>query len=230
VRQKQINKVRSHKQSTNIFMQSLIIIAEKNQGLEHVAKDTKLFPLVNAFDLLVVEPDPSIGIDAIRAVQSFLLTPPIKSEQKRVVVMDAHTLTIEAQNSMLKMLEEPQAYAQLVLITSAQDLLLATIQSRCQIIKLEVKPAEIEASLVELARIVETATLSEKIALVQTHAKNKLETQNVIEGLLRVEREALVTNKQVHSVTRIESLLDALIKLKANTNNRMLLEDIFFAW
>jgi hypothetical protein len=52
----------------------------------------------------------------------------------------------------------------------------------------------------------------------------------VIEGLLRVEREALVTNKQVHSVTRIESLLDALIKLKANTNNRMLLEDIFFAW
>jgi DNA polymerase III delta prime subunit len=117
-----------------------------------------------------------------------------------------------------------------VLITSAQDSLLATIQSRCQIIKLEVKPAEIEASLVELARIVETATLSEKIALVQTHAKNKLETQNVIEGLLRVEREALVTNKQVHSVTRIESLLDALIKLKANTNNRMLLEDIFFAW
>lgn len=211
-------------------MQSLIIIAEKNQGLAHIVEHTKLFPHVDPFDLLVVEPDPSIGIDAIRAVQSFLITPPIKSDHKRVVIVEAHALTTEAQNSMLKMLEEPQQYTQIVLITIAQDSLLATIQSRCQIIKLALKPLDVEAKMLELARTLESATISEKIALAQSLAKTKQETNNVINGLLRVEREELVTKKQLHTVARIESLLDALTKLKANTNNRMLLEQIFFTW
>lgn len=211
-------------------MQSLIIIAEKNQGLAHVSEHSQLFPHVDPFDVLVVEPDPSIGIDAIRAVQSFLITPPIKSDHKRVVIVEAHTLTTEAQNSMLKMLEEPQQYTQIVLITIAQDSLLATIQSRCQIIKLALKPLDVEAKMLELARTLESVTISEKIAMAQSLAKTKPETNNMIDGLLRAEREELVTNKQLHTVARIESLLDALTKLKANTNNRMLLEHIFFTW
>jgi DNA polymerase III delta prime subunit len=211
-------------------MQSLIIIGEKKQGLELIAKQRDTFPEVDPFDLLLVEPDPSIGIDAIRAAQSFLITPPIKSTQKRIIVINAHLLTLEAQNSMLKMLEEPQAYSQIVLITNSLDALLATIQSRCHIITLAYKTLDAPEKMLELARSFEQATISEKIALVQTLTKTKPDTKEAIEGLILAAHHELIANKSPRSVKRIELLFDALTKLKTNTNNRLLLEHIAFTW
>jgi len=154
-------------------MQSQIIIVENNQGLAHIAQVSALFPPIHALDQLVIEPEPSIGIDAIRSAQSFLITPPLKSPQKRIIVSDAHTMTVEAQNSMLKMLEEPQSYAHIILLTLSLDSLLATVQSRCQILKLPNKPTEASAQAVELALKLDHSTISEKIALAQPLAKSK---------------------------------------------------------
>ncbi len=211
-------------------MQSLIVIAEKNQGLAYIAQESVLFPQTHSLDQLVIEPEPSIGIDAIRAAQSFLISPPLKSTSKRIIVIDAHAMTVEAQNSMLKILEEPQPYVQIILLTASVDLLLPTVQSRCQIIQLQIQPEEISAEAVNLAAKLEFASISEKIALAQPFAKSKQEAIEIIKQLLHTQQAQLSSKGSLKHVNRIEALFDALTKLQANSNTRLVLEQRFFSW
>ncbi len=211
-------------------MQSLIVIAHKNQGLAHIAIASTLFPQTHSLDQLVIEPEPSIGIDAIRAAQSFLISPPLKSTSKRIIVIDAHAMTVEAQNSMLKILEEPQSYAQIILLTASIDLLLPTVQSRCQIIQLQIKPEKISVEAVSLAAKLELASISEKIALAQPFAKSKQEAIEIIKQLLHTQQAELSSTGSLKQVNRIEAMFDALTKLQANSNTRLVLEQLFFSW
>lgn len=211
-------------------MQSIIIVAEKNQALSLIETDSDMFPRINPLDLLMLEPELSIGIDAIRVGQAFLATPPLKSPKKRIVVVEAHTMTIEAQNSMLKMLEEPQEYAQIILATPSLDSLLPTVQSRCQIIQQAVQPLAADAQAIELAHALDQASVSEKITLAQTEAKSRQEAKAVIKRLLLAQQAALSAKVEGKQVNRMEALFVALTQLDANTNHRMVLEHVFFNW
>jgi DNA polymerase III subunit delta' len=76
----------------------------------------------------------SIGIDAIRQVKSFLDKKTTGGGKIRRVVLigDAHTMTTEAQNALLKALEEPPADTMLILTTNDIAALKPTILSRSQ--------------------------------------------------------------------------------------------------
>ena len=105
-------------------------------------------------DFLVVEPtfltqikpkknEPSISkinteiikIDQIRNIRKFFSQRCIESEKKIVLIIDAHLLNEAASNCLLKTLEEPQNGI-FILLTSKLNLLLETIKSRCQIVRI----------------------------------------------------------------------------------------------
>ena len=65
---------------------------------------------------------------------------PYSSRYKIYIVPDAQLLTVEAQNAMLKTLEEPPEYAIIMLLTNNMDKFLPTILSRC--IVLNFRPVE----------------------------------------------------------------------------------------
>jgi len=72
------------------------------------------------------------------------------SEQNRAIVFDdAHRMSEEAMNALLKTLEEPPDRTQLILVSSVPDRLLGTIRSRCQTIHFAPLP---EAELLRYAR------------------------------------------------------------------------------
>lgn len=75
-----------------------------------------------------------LSIDDIRGVQHFLsLRPASAATISRVVLIeDAHELGHEAQNALLKTLEEPPAAAVIILTTRNEQLLLPTIRSRVE--------------------------------------------------------------------------------------------------
>jgi len=79
--------------------------------------------------------DKKMGIDLVRDMEIYFYYKPIDSELKIAIVDDAHFLSVEAMNAMLKILEEPPPYGVLILITSNIDALLPTIRSRCQRIR-----------------------------------------------------------------------------------------------
>jgi DNA polymerase III delta prime subunit len=79
----------------------------------------------------------AIGIEAVRDLEQFtVLKVPGRAEHDRAIIIeDAHLLTPEAQNALLKTLEEPPAGTVLILTVSHERAVLPTIRSRTRIIQ-----------------------------------------------------------------------------------------------
>lgn len=89
----------------------------------------------NSPDYINIFPDGnSIKISQIRKLQTDIIVRPHK-DYKIYIINYSEKMTIEAQNALLKTLEEPPEYAIIILITNNKESLLDTIKSRCEIIK-----------------------------------------------------------------------------------------------
>ncbi|MCR4327976.1 MAG: AAA family ATPase [Patescibacteria group bacterium] len=85
-------------------------------------------------DMLMTVPDAEekIGIDAVRRLKGFLYSKPNISVYRCAIIDDAHRMTPEAQNALLKIAEEPPQSGVVILITSDRDALMTTLRSRIQ--------------------------------------------------------------------------------------------------
>lgn len=72
----------------------------------------------------------TIKIDSLREISKFAYEKPYVSRHKFIIIDQAETMTIEAQNFLLKILEEPPESAKIILVSSDKNLLLPTIVSR----------------------------------------------------------------------------------------------------
>ena len=73
----------------------------------------------------------SIKIDEIREMQEKIYEKPITSSKKVYVINNAEKMTVEAQNCLLKTLEEPPEFVSIILVSNNDNNLLTTIKSRC---------------------------------------------------------------------------------------------------
>ncbi len=81
----------------------------------------------------------TVGVEDIRnGVNNDVVIKPYSSKWKIYIINEAEKMTVQAQNALLKTLEEPPAYAVILLLTSNPESLLPTIQSRC--VTLNMKP------------------------------------------------------------------------------------------
>lgn len=93
------------------------------------------FDTNNNPDFIFIEPNNgSIKIDQIRNMQKSVSEKPIISSRKVCIINDADLMTAEAQNCLLKTLEEPPEYMTIILVGTNESNFLATIKSRCTII------------------------------------------------------------------------------------------------
>lgn len=103
-------------------------------------------------DISLAEPEEgSIKISQIRELERKLSLRPYSAKVKIGIINDAHLMLADAQNSLLKTLEEPKGETILILISSNPQMLLKTIFSRVRMLKFfPVSEAEIEKELVFL--------------------------------------------------------------------------------
>jgi DNA polymerase-3 subunit gamma/tau len=85
-------------------------------------------------DIYEIDAASNRGIDEIRALRDGVHTLPFSSKYKVYIIDEAHMLTIQAANALLKTLEEPPAHCIFILATTDKQKLPATILSRCQIV------------------------------------------------------------------------------------------------
>jgi DNA polymerase III subunit delta' len=76
-------------------------------------------------------PSRDIRTEQIRSLQERLAYRPLEGRWKVALVVNAHAMNLNAQNALLKTLEEPPKGTVLLLVTAAPDKLLPTIRSRC---------------------------------------------------------------------------------------------------
>ena len=77
----------------------------------------------------------SISVKEIRDMRADLLIKPYSNARKIYIIPDAEKLTIQAQNALLKTLEEPPEYAVIIMIADGLSAFLPTILSRCVVLQ-----------------------------------------------------------------------------------------------
>lgn len=103
---------------------------------ECTCKSCACFDSDNHPDLYIIDYDnQSIKIDDIRKLTDKVIEKPIISEKKVYIINNAETMTKEAQNCLLKTLEEPPEFVVIILVSSNDNLILNTIKSRCMTLK-----------------------------------------------------------------------------------------------
>lgn len=112
------------------FAHSLINSEDKQAG---VYFEENMHP-----DLLIIEKLENrslIGKEQIsRQLEPWLALKPYRAEHRVAIIRDAHLMSLEAANALLKTLEEPPVYALIILVSDDENML-ETIVSRCQVLR-----------------------------------------------------------------------------------------------
>lgn len=134
-----IKQLLSNSISSNNILHSYMFIGPDGIGKSLFAKEYARiilncnYDIYNHPDFYMIEPEDgkNIKIEQIRYLQEKISEKPVKSNKKVYIINNSDSMTKEAQNCLLKTLEEPPLYAVIILIVSNENKLLTTIKSRC---------------------------------------------------------------------------------------------------
>lgn len=113
--------------------QKVVDIINKEEG-KTFEKIKDLQEKTDIFIIKIEENEKSIGISQTRDGIKFLREKPFSYKKKFLVILNSEKLTTQAQNSLLKTLEEPASFVLIILSAKTQNSLLGTIVSRCRLI------------------------------------------------------------------------------------------------
>lgn len=164
------NSIKNNKISHAYMFEGIEGIGKKKLTEELAKLLLDISDVNNSPDYIEINPDGnSIKIAQIRKLQTDIIIKPHK-DYKIYVINDAHKMTIEGQNALLKTLEEPPKYAIIILVTSNKEALLDTIKSRCEIIKF------LPISLIDLKKyLIQKGVDEQRAQLLATFSRGSIE-------------------------------------------------------
>lgn len=117
--------------------------------------------IIKGSNLDVIELDAASnrGIDDVRALKESIKLSPTKANKKIYIIDEAHMMTTEAFNALLKTLEEPPAHVVFILATTNPEKIIDTIHSRCVTVHFT------KATNEEIARSLERVITGENIKI-----------------------------------------------------------------
>ena len=116
------------------FAKAILCLNDNNKYCSN-CKSCLEFEGKNNPDFFIIEPDGNvIKIEQIRNMQKGIQEKPIISSKKVYIINDADKMKKEAQNALLKTLEEPPDFVTIILIGENENAFLPTIRSRCMIL------------------------------------------------------------------------------------------------
>lgn len=182
----------------------------------NICKSCVEFDSGNNPDFIEIEPDGKvIKIEQIRQLQSKVVEKPVNSGKKVYIINDADLMTKEAQNCLLKTLEEPPEYIVIILIVSNENKVLTTIKSRCMKIHFDkIEDEQIQKYLREKCEI---QNVNDNIMKLCDGSIGKcLQVKEKIEDYDIIEKIIFNLN---NSITKIINDSEILYKNKENIND-----------
>lgn len=251
VGQEQLKEHLQNAIKTNKVSHAYIINGEKNSGKEFIAK---VFSMAlqceregiepcnechscrqalsqNQPDIIRVihEKPNTIGVEDIRRqVNNDIAIKPYSSSRKIYIINEGEKMTPQAQNALLKTLEEPPAYAVIMILTSNVNSLLSTILSRCVV--LNMKP--VEDSLVK-SYLMETVEIPDyKADVCVAFARGNVGKAKLLatsEEFDRIKEEAVTLLKYIKDMemNEIVSAIKKITEYKLDINDYL---DIISIW
>lgn len=203
------------------MLSTIIAGGDQESRAKHIR--TLLTPLTN---LVHLTPNPtSIGIAEIK---SLVLDLALTSAAPRLVwVEEAQTLTPDASNALLKLLEEPPDNTTLYLTCQSAGSLLPTIRSRCQVIKLDDFNLARQTSYLPTLKPLFALTPGDRLQHLADFPSDKGELLVYLSDLAREISGTIKKTKNPAGLRLLSSLAELTLKthqaLKSNTNQTLTL-------
>lgn len=210
-------------------MNSFLILSSNPEFIDikinEFVKRLKIAP----FDKIVVSSTPSIGINEVKNLIKLTLNKPF-SENRLIVFKDFQVSTAEAQNALLKFLEESPSFQTIILTADNLQNILTTVVSRCEIIKdLDLQKKENKSGKLEELFFL---SLSNRLLFVQKNITSKEEASAFISSMIQFLESQLfnpepagkLTLNKLEIVTSIKKSEKALQFLERNLNYKHVLD------
>lgn len=154
-------------------------------------------------DIYEIDAASNRSIDDVRALREAVASLPFESPYKVYIIDEAHMLTKEAWNALLKTLEEPPRHAVFVMATTELQKVPETIISRCQVFRFKKPTREILREVAEAVAKQEGFTLekgaAELAALLGDGSFR--DTEGILETVFSASKDKKITGAEVERVT-----------------------------
>ncbi|HCC06274.1 TPA: DNA polymerase III subunit gamma/tau [Candidatus Nomurabacteria bacterium] len=200
----------------------------------------------NPEDIIEIDAASNRGIDEIRELREAVRTAPFSSPYKVYIVDEAHMLTKEAANALLKTLEEPPSHVVFILATTDPNKLPQTIVSRCQKINFKQPDNKTLADrLVYIAEKEDKTITNESAELIARHSMGsyrdaigileqvlttggkKIKDEDVKVSLGTPDKELLITLLEMLCLKDGKQILEIIEKLNSNNSSAIKTYDEF---
>ena len=214
---------------------------DRTKKIETLCREWAVLP-IDIYTIDIKEEKRTIGIDEIRMLSEHLLFSPRQSPYSIAVIHHASALTPDAQNALLKTLEEPPAYVRIILESDHESLLLPTILSRCQTLHLNSHTAvseEDKKNALQMLEDIQGKKPGELCRFTDQYINKKEDGREMINTLLSVIHEELlslsqkdqskeIAEKQKRMIRTIRAIQTSQNQLQANVNKALIFDALFF--
>ena len=221
-------------------MHSFLIASKDRSKTLEFAQTSCKEKKIDQIDLNLCSFEKAVGIEDVRDLQKRLFLKPIKSSTKASIIDAPLGITTEAQNALLKILEEPPKDTIIMLLLPQKEMVLPTILSRCKIIDLKENLNLTQSESAQYLSILVSLTqkgIGERLKLAQDIAKDKGNVQIWLEKMILIARHELIKHegKNENNPALISQYLNILVSLTktykiistTNANQRLALENLF---
>ena len=193
--------------------------------------------LENNPDFNIIYPDDkTLKIEQIRDLQKNIVIKPIKYGKKIYIIDKADKMTEQSQNCILKTLEEPPAYAIIILIVTSAEKLIGTILSRVRKLKIEPEENNVEKEFPKICEIIDNKLDTyELLKYADYLVENKDDITDIFSFIIKYcekkIRQSVLSGSQKNDMINSDNLIkiienaeDALGRLKRNCNFNMVID------
>jgi DNA polymerase III delta prime subunit len=215
--------------------QSFLIIASNKDSVNTYVSALLKERGVNPLDINFQTFEKAMGIEDVRNLQGQILLKPFRGKTKAVILEVYENITPEAQNALLKVLEEPPANTVIIITAAKKELILPTIISRCKVVLLQEKEIKLtkddSSKLQDDLNILLNGKTGDKLKIAEIIAKNKEDVALWLERMT-----VFIGNKLTHEDHDLKylNLLKELQKTyknikSTNVSQRVALENLFLS-
>lgn len=185
---------------------------------------------IKSEDIIEIDAASNRGIDDIREIRESVYTVPILSKYKLYIIDEAHMLTKDAANALLKTLEEPPQHCLFILATTEREKILDTVASRCQQINFEKPSNELVAEfLVDIAS--KEGIKLDKISatLIAKNARGAFrDSLTLLQKIIDTNTDGKIDSRFINDILGVSEIENTLhvMRLYTNSDNESLLDSI----
>ena len=219
-------------------MQSFLISSSDREEAFKKAASLCSQNKIDKIDIDSINFEKSVGIEDVRIIQKKIYLKPIKSETKAIILKACNGLTIEAQNALLKILEEPPNNTIILLLVETGSQILPTILSRCKNITIDDKREKFSEEegnqIVKVLSSFSSSGAGKRLRLAQDFGKSREEAIAWLEKMIIIFRKNIIEeiNKDTvfeqNKIKILQKMQDTYTIIKTtNINQRFALENLF---